>query len=262
MAFRFNFTGRKRIKVEEAKIKVVKNATPLKIRLEQFFSSSPIYNADDEVLIDAVSSTRLERLSLGKIGELQRETSVEFKSFYDAKKVSFNIRVVDVKTKRLKGLAKKLKDSSRASTPADVESIFPVSLSHPEDNIGNRFWMLRLSDAEDPVLIISSKKFKGYEAVTSPEFKSLVLPEALRQILTYAFIQRWSNFPAWTEKWIKFIYEMSGNTNGPIESPTHLDDAYMEQTLLWIDDVIREFANYINLSDITIKNLTASEVEE
>ena len=87
MAFRFNFTGRKRVLEAEAKVHVVKDAKPLKVVLEQTFSGKSIYSPDDIVMLEAIRRTKLRRFSLGTVGNLQHETIAEFPDFADGKEV-------------------------------------------------------------------------------------------------------------------------------------------------------------------------------
>ena len=263
MAYRFNFTGRKRVLEAEAQIHVIKDITPLKVRLEQTFSSSSrhFYSDNDIVMLEAIRRTKLRRCFLGKVGELQKDTIAEFPDFSDGKEVYYRLRIVDPITHKLKGLAKTLKDADKEQTPADLEPLLPVALSQSDDGLGNRFWMVNC-DSESPVLIISSKKFDSYEPVKSPEFRALVLPEVLREVLIYAFIHSASSgsFPEWAEKWKIFVSVNLGVVDGrPDTPPDELDENYIQKTLRWIDNAVRQFADNSQLSTIFIKNLTTTE---
>ena len=261
MAFRFNFTGRKRILEADAKVHVIKDAKPLKVRFEQTFSGKNFYSPGDLVMLEAIRRTKLRRHSLGAIGNLQPETIVEFPDFPDGKEVYFRLRIFDPATHVLKGLAKKLKDADKEQKPTDMEPLLPVARSQPGDEIGNRFWMVKLSQASDPVLIISSNKFNSYEPVKSAEFKALVLPEVLREVLTYAFIHSapTGGFPEWSEKWRVFVGVNLGVRGCPETPPDKIEECFITDTLQWIDDAVRAFADHSSLSSVTIKNLTNTE---
>ena len=261
MAFRFNFTGRKRVLEAEAKVHVVKDATPLKVVLEQTFSGKSIYASSDIVMLEAIRRTKLRRVPLGTVGNLQNETIAVFSDFADGKEVYYRLRIVDPETHVLKGLAKMLKDADKEQKPSDMDPLLPVSLSQDDDNIGSRFWKVRFEQHSDPVLVISIKKFNSYEPVKSAEFKALVLPEVLRQVLTYAFIfsAPTGGFPEWSEKWRMFVSINLGVAGCPLSAPDNVDESYIAETLQWIDDAVRAFADHFNLSAVTIKNLTNSE---
>lgn len=259
MANRFNFTGRKRILESQAKIHVLKETKPLKVIFEQTFSGASFYDCNDRVMLEAIRRTRKERCDLGTIGGLKKETPVEFRMFPDGKEVYYRVSVVDQSTKRLKGMAKRLTDADREQRPTDLDPILPVALSQDEDNLGSRFWMVRFSEGEGPVLVISSKKFASYEPVKSAEFRAFVWPEALRQVLSYAFMQCWESFPSWSEKWAIFATQILGVAGAPENEPESPDSTYMENTSNWIDETVRAFASRFNLSAITIKNLTSTE---
>ncbi len=264
MAYRFNFTGRKRVLEAEAQIHVIKDVTPLTVRLEQTFSSSDrhFYDNNDIVMLEAIRRTKLRRFPLGTVGALQKNTIAEFPDFPDGKEVYYRLRIVDPVTHKLKGLAKTLKDADKEQKPSDLEPLLPVALSQPNDGLGNRFWMVRC-DGESPELIISSKKFDSYEPVKSSEFRALVLPEVLREVLIYAFIHSASSSgrfpPEWAEKWETFVAVNLGVGGGPEPPPNGLDDNYIQKTLQWIDDAVRKFADNSRLSEIIIKNLTTTE---
>lgn len=261
MAFRFNFTGRKRVLEAEAKVHVVKDAKPLKVVLEQTFSGKNIYSPDDIVMLEAIRRTKLRRFPLGTVGSLQRETRAEFPDFADGKEVYYQLRIVDPATHVLKGLAKTLKDADKEQKPSDMDPLLPVALSQDDDNMGSRFWKVRLEQHSDPVLVISIKKFNSYEPVKSAEFKALVLPEVLRQVLTYAFILSAPSggFPEWAEKWRTFVGINLGVGGCPSSAPDNVDESYITETSQWIDDAVRAFADHFNLSAVTIKNFTNLE---
>ena len=263
MAFRFNFTGRKRIPEAEAQIHVIKeDVTHLKVVLEQTFTSSGrnIYDGNDIVMLEAIRRTKLRRCSLGTVGELQKDTIADFPDFPNGKEVYYRLRIVDPVTHKLKGLAKTLKDADREQKPTDVESLLPVALSQSEDELGNLFWKVKF-ESEEPILIITSKKFNSYEPVKSPEFRALVLPEVLREVLIYTFIHSAASghFPEWEEKWKKFVNVNLGVGGGPEKEPEALDENYIQETMQWINDAVRSFADKYQLSTISIKNLTTTE---
>ena len=255
MAFRFNFTRRNRVFEAEAKIHVDRDAKPLKVRLEQTFSKN--YGKDDLVMLEAIRRTKLRRQVLGTIENLKPVQDVEFPDFPDGREVYYRLRIVDPETKKLKGLAKTLKDADREKTPGDIEPLLPVALSQPNDGLGNRFWMVK-SDGEAPVLIISSKKFSGYEPVKSPEFKALVLPQVLREVLIAAFIHPEGCIPEWADKWKTFVTVNLGVGNVPKAPTGNLDEDYIRTVLDWIDDAVRKFADESHLSDLSIEGLTTT----
>lgn len=259
MANRFNFTGRRRILESQAKVHVIKDAKPLKVVLEQTFSSSGYYKPDDRVMLEAIRRTRRERCEIGVIGSLQKETEIEFPMFADGNEAYYRLSVVDPQTNRLKGMAKRLTNADKEQKPTDLDPILPVALSQDEDELGSRFWMVRFTGSEGPTLIISSKKFASYEPVKSAEFKAFVWPEVLRQVLSHAFIQCWDGFPEWAVKWKVFSEQMLGEPGAPTAEPKVPDSTYMIKTTEWIDAVVRKFASHFNLASVTIKNLTRAE---
>ena len=263
MAFRFNFTGRKRVLEAEAQIHVIKEDEPpgqpghLKVVLEQTFTSSGrhIYDKSDIVMLEAIRRTKLRRCSLGTVGELQKDTIADFPDFPNGKEVYYRLRIVDPVTHKLKGLAKTLKDADREQKPTDVESLLPVERSQDDDELGNLFWKVKF-ESEGPVLIISSKKFDSNELVKSPEFRALVLPEVLREVLIEAFIHSVpsSGDSEWVDNWKTFVAVNLGVEGGPENEPDALDENYIRETKRWIDDAGRSFADKYQLSTIERDN--------
>ncbi len=87
-----------------------------------------------------------------------------------------------------------------------------------------------------------------------------MLPEVLREVLTHTFILSASDgFPEWAEKWNKFVNVNLGVGGGPDNPPEELDERYINDTRDWIDNAVHAFADYLNLSTQTIKNLTVTE---
>ena len=88
---------------------------------------------------------------------------------------------------------------------------------------------------------------------------ALVLPEALREVLTYAFIHSaLEGYPEWADDWKTFVTINLGIGGAP-EEPKTLDESYIRDVSDWIDDAVRAFADYNHLSTISIKNLTVTE---
>lgn len=261
MAFRFNFTGRKRVLEAEAKVHVVKGVKPLRVRLEQTFSAKNIYSPNDLVTIEAIRRTKLRRHPLGTVGSLQQDTIVDFPDFQDGKEVYYRLRIFDPITHVLKGLAKTLRDADKEQKPTDLQPLLPVALSQPDDGLGNRFWLVKMTANDDPVLIISSDKFSSYEPVKSAEFKALVLPEVLRQVLSFAFMQCAPSgaFANWADKWRTFVSINLGVPGCPESVPDPISENFMIDTAKWVDEAVRVFADHINLSAVTIKNLAGRE---
>lgn len=256
MAYRFNYTHRKRIREAQAIVRVLKGETPLRVTLEQTFSDG--YDAESNVVLEAIRRTKAQRIFLGKIKELERFCSIEFSDFVDSDGVYFRVKVLNSVSRKVEGLAKQLKDANEKRDPTDSESLLPVAFDQPEDNLGDRFWMVKCSDVQSPVLILSRRKFSGFSPVTSQEFQALVLPEVLRQILSFAYIQKWRDYPTWEIQWRRFVEERLGCPGAP-SSPETPDEEYMERTAQWIDDAVNCFSKRFNLKDITIKGLTNEE---
>ena len=258
MAFRFNYTKRQKIFLPDIEVKLSKEATPLKVFLHLDLSGYPEFKETDLAVIEAIRRTKAERVELGKVGELnQDKTAIEFSEFPDGLDVYYRFKIIDPDTRRIKGLAEEVHPVDRPAKPADWEALFPVSLADPEDGLNERFWMVSFTNPQHPVLLLSRKKFTSRDCVKSDEFRSLVWPQAFRDVLVHTFIVRIGNPPAWIEEWRTYVVERLGGEAPPPE--TLFDDnsnEYLERTENWIDEAVALFSSAFSLGMVTIKNLT------
>lgn len=256
MAFRFNYTDRKKILLSEVEIHTVQGESPLAIYLSCDFRNCSHYTPTDIVVIEANRFAKAQRVDLGAVGMLPAKQKVVFNEFVDSANVKYRIRVVDPLTKRLKGLARMVKPNDKPEELGDLDPILPVAIADSEDGLGDRFWKLTFPP-EGPVLLLHGAKLT-HESVKSNEFKALVWPTILREVLLEAFVVQIGNFPSWACKWKTFLINVLGVDNVPDEWDQARQDmpAYIEDTVKWIDVVQAAFSKHFALKDVEINGLT------
>lgn len=258
MAFRFNYTNRKKILTSDIEVRVLKGASPLKIFLHLDLANYRDFSPTDLAVIEALCRTKAERVELGALGSLNQEKmAIEFPEFSDGIDVHYRFKVIDSRTRRIKGLAVDIHNADRPSRPADLEPLFPISFAQPEDGLKERFWKVSFSEPNNPVLLLSKDKFPSRDCVKSNEFKAFVWPQALRDVLVHAFIVGVGGNISWQDKWKTYAVERLG-ANVPPDADLFDQDsaAYLDSIEAWIDDVVALFSSHFALGSVTIKNLT------
>lgn len=260
MAFRFNYTNRGRILLSDAEIRAVPGEPKLTVYLTSSFKSQPKYAAADIVVIEAYRFTKAQRVELGTVGELPEKQKIVFDEFPDPQNVKYRIKIVDPETKKLKGLAKKVKVSDKPEKPGDMEPILPVAIADPEDGLGDCFWKVAFPAASGPVLLLNGKKL-SHEAVKSEAFKALAWPNVLETVLTEICIVNATSFPTWAPKWMTFVGDVLGVDGAPVEwEPDKLDyTIYARGAVDWINSAKVAFSKHFSLASVTVKGLTKED---
>lgn len=249
MAFRFNYTQRERILLSDVSVSVEHEIQPLKVflvaQLEGYKSLLP----NDRVVLEAIRRTKAQRQALGTVAELGDKKAVVFDEFPDGEDVYYRLKIVDANTPRIKGMAEEIHRADKPNQETPMEGILPVQFADPNDGLKEQFWGIHYS-ASGPVLLLAPGKIRNKECVKLPEFKALVLPQALRNILTYAFLVCGENTPSWADAWKTFA-----EAKGAGAPPEWTMDNGPE-TLDWIDIVVANFSEHIRLGAVEIKGIT------
>lgn len=128
------------------------------------------------VAVIARAGNTSRRFNLGTVGSLIKNPfSLDELDF--SRPVSFRLLVKDKSSARLVASAERL----RCAGDGDVESVLPIRCV----DLGQRIWRLTFSE-DGPELLCNERVFpNGPSAEANVPFCSLVLPEALRQVLEY-----------------------------------------------------------------------------
>lgn len=239
----YNFTGRRRI--ERSDVAIRRRDTQAKdpeievqLHLTEygFMSSAQVY-------VEAYASVRTTAWQRFYIANPFDSTATQvftLEGFANVPRVTFNVRAVEPETNRLLGLAEAIPWTNLVDDVADVEGLLPVQ----SQDIGELAWELGFDLLDKPVLLISDRLWRHRSALTaSQHFRSLVLPEVLRKVLSAA-LEEGSGFDVetpeghWFGDWLAWMRDIRELRHHAESLGTW--DADTKESM--IDDIVRDFA--------------------
>ena len=259
MAYRFNYTKRKKIVLSDVEVRVASAVSPLKVFLVANLEDYGEFSPEDKAVLEAIRRTKSQRFELGPVSSLAGKRECSFPDFADGEDVYYRLKIVDATTRRIKGLAEEIHRADRPDKPLPLKSIFPVQWADPSDGIGDQFWSVSFSGSF-PVLLLSKSKFQNKDIVRFNEFKALVWPQALRNVLVHAFIVHSDIHPSWAEDWKTFVEGSLGAGALPDASDKDANpDLFFEETERWIETAVANFSRHAGLKTVEIAGLTKGQ---
>jgi len=256
MIRRLNFTHRKRIHREHLAISLGRSASG-GVEFDAVIDlSSYDLPSDANVFVEAYRRTTVMRFPIGTVSELRLPDVRELSEFGQADGILFRVKVSSPAPDRGKLLAEADKVNFRRPQETTEEQIPLMPVQAAE--LGPVVWKIDFTD--NPVLLVNEKLGDWREMVRSEVFVTLVLPEALRQVLTRIWILEKTadeddEFETWQGNWVRFTQKLPG-----IDPPPDIDS---DSTTVerWIDDVVKSFSDSTKLFDRFI-NYWALEEEK
>lgn len=239
----FNYTGRRRIERSDVEIRrrdALHEDPEIEVQLHlaeyDFASSARVY-------IEAyasVGTTAWQRFDVAKPFDSTATQVFTLTGFADVPRVTFTIRAVEPSSNRLLGLAEAIPWTNLIDDVADVEGLLPVQ----SQDIGELVWDLQFDKLERPVLLVSDRLWRHRSKLfASQHFKSMVLPEVLRKVLSEALDES-SGFDVdapddhWFGDWIAWM-RVNRELLPHAEALTTLRS---DDKQSWVADVVRDFA--------------------
>lgn len=231
-----NYTGRKRIRREDARIA---------IREEK---KGPVFDAgltisgyglpaDAHIFVEAYRQTHYMRFDFGRVGAPTIPSDRFLHDFESAEAILFRVKVVTDASPH--GMLLAEADQIRPRKSADEEEsrigLLPVV---PSDDIGDEIWRLEFDD-QQTLLLINSKLVEWRAAARDPVFLSLVYPGVFRTILSRILVQEGyrdtDDENDWQARWLRFAVSLPGvgEVPGENEQPDRIDQ--------WIDRAVSAF---------------------
>lgn len=256
MIRRLNFTHRKRINREHLEISLGRSATGA-IEFDASFDLAPYdLPTDANVFVEAYRRTTVMRFPVGTVAELKLPDVRELSEFGRPEGILFRVKVSSSEPDRGKLLAEADRISFRLPEETQEEQIPLMPVEAAE--LGAAVWMLDFTD--EPVLLVNDKFGDWREIVRSEIFITLVLPEALRQVLTrILMIEKLADdddeYKTWQGNWVRFTQNLPG-----IDPLPDLDE---EQSVVerWIEDVVKIFSEKSGMFE-RFASYWAQEVDE
>ncbi len=235
-----NHTGRHKIGVQELQISIRGESPPV---FDVDFSLNREKLPDDaSVYIEAYQRNTLQRFDFGLVGKINKPQDRSLNKIDLSSPVLFRIRIVDETSRigRLIASAEGLKPQSDSDD--EQRSSLLVVRARP---LGQQTWKVDFDTAGKPELCINNRIPDPIgQLKNNPEFQSLILPGAFRQILMFLLWNDDENTV--TEEWLRFSEHLAG------ERPIGSDPLELAN---WIDDVVDRFSELFGLCDILLLKL-------
>lgn len=240
-----NHTGRRKVEAKE-----------LQIRLESTGDSSPVFDVDfsldtsslpDDaaIYIEAYQRNTLQRFDFGTVSRIAKPKERVLDQLDLSSPALFRIRIVDESEHigRLVASAEGLRPVGD-----DAEDQHASLLSVRARPLGEVTWKIEFETGGKPELCINSKIPSAIEQLKSnPQFQSLILPAAFRQVLLCFLWDDPEENPE-ADKWIRFAEHIA------TERPQGSDPATL---ISWVDDVVERFSVRFNLCSMLITRMEA-----
>jgi hypothetical protein len=233
MPQRFNWTDRKRISRTDAAIALIRTgstaAFDATIRLSDYDLPPGA-----RVVIEAYRQTTWRRFGFGTIALVRAEAPCTLEAFGSPDAVLFRLKVLApvAEDGRILAEADRLRVTDPDDTNAPRRSLLPVQ----GDDLGEEIFRLSFSgNADSPILILNSGLVDWRQTARTAQFRALVYPLVMRQILARAFDGYEPDEASWQNDWIEFASRFPGVQQAPHE------DARDSERETWIDDAVAAF---------------------
>ena len=255
MSFRFNYTGRMNIRHTDFRLEVVEFASPLTINLslpvglQDRFAS----HKDAKLVLEAYKQSEAQRLDVGLLSDYKPNRPLVLNHFEDGDHVLYRIKIVDPFSKRILGMAAKIRPVGGKEKPKDRESLLPAQFATDKDRMGGQIWKLRF-DMDHPTVLLDKARVAGFDFVKEPRFRLLALPQVLKEILLYAFVVKAGSLLAWKADWKNFVEAVLGVDNCPADDDINDDNRgeYMDQAIDWIDRAVEQLSRVAKLGNLKL----------
>lgn len=238
----FNYTGRKKIERENISISIVEHKNSiLKLTVDLDLSSYG-FNVDSLVYLENQKGARFSRILLSRYQPRIVLQDVEIDQIEDLSDLQLFIKVVDPNSKKLIGLATRIKLDLADNKDGRRVGIFEVkSIDLTSAGV---LWRV---DCEDGIYTLQLEKELGPKesVVRGDIFRQYILPAAAREVfLRIIHSGDWSNVDNPDEAsnadlWMKLAGDLGV---GPFDRD-HSNDT--DLVFEWVDEVIRLLGNRI-----------------
>lgn len=240
-----NHTGRRKIEVKELQISMIEQENGVPAFDVDFSLNREKLPDDASIYIEAYQRNTLQRFHFGTVGEIRKPENRELGQLDLSSPALFRIRIVDETEHlgRLIASAERLKPES--DNDEDQRSSLLVLRSRP---LGQQTWKIVFDTGGKPELCINNRIPDAIgQLKNNPQFQSLILPAAFRQVLMFFL---WNEDEeeggGIVEQWMTFAEHIA------YEKP-HDNDPM--QLTAWVDDVVERFSEAFELCDLLLHKL-------
>jgi hypothetical protein len=230
---RFNYTSRKRIPRSDVMI-TLRNEADGGLSYMADLEFTDEFPPAASVLIEAHQQARYQRFDHGTIANPSSPAWEPLRDFVAEERPRFRVKVVDISDEgrgRLLGAASGLIAGMEGQDPATRVSLLPVEPAV----LRHQAWKLAIHPS--PVHQVNSKVGDWKAVAASDEFRWLVYPEAVRQVLRTILFEleqdECEDMHRWPDQWLYFALQLPGV--GPLPA----NDRELRED--WIEDVVEQF---------------------
>ena len=244
MRRQLNYTGRKKVTRKEA-IFSYSDETDATPEFNVLWSlEEKAYPDDAVVYVEAHFKETRQRFEFGTASNITPPTNRRLDQLDLTGTTLFDVLIVDESGRH--GLLLGRGDGFSAGGADDEENRNSLLAVKPHA-MGQQTWRVEIETGDAPVLYINKNIPDPVNRVrTDPVFQSLVLPAALREVLTwYAWNEDTPETDEHCAKWLAFA--------GYIHDD--MPDASQSEIRNWIDDVVQQFCERFHMCDNLINKL-------
>ena len=242
-----NHTGRRKIETKELQINIQEQNKGVPVFDVDFSLNREKLPDNASIYIEAYQRNTLQRFYFGTVGEIHKPENRELDQLDLTSPALFRIRIVDETDHlgRLVASAERLKPEG--DNDEDQRSSLLVVRSRP---LGQQTWKVEFNTGGKPELCINSRIPDAIgQLKNNPQFQSLILPAAFRQVLMFFLWNEDEEEGSAAEQWMTFAEHISN------ERPQSNDPL---QLTAWVDDVVERFSEVFELCDILLHKLEDS----
>ncbi len=228
MLRRINYTGRLKVNREDFQITIRRNAGKppsfdALLKLDDYGLPK-----DAQVFIEVQKKMFYMRFNYGSVASRTLPSNTELALFPSVDGLTFRVKVISNEEPQGKLLAEG--DFRAIDIEMDKVSRIPL-LPGRQADLGDRIW--KLSMEEGDVHLEINSKLPDWESVArSDEFKALIYPDVITQVLTHIFLIEkhfeWES-TGWMSRWLRFCKDLPGMPDVPEEGDSQ------EEIIAWID---------------------------
>ncbi len=204
------------------------------------------FPAEAGIYIDAKQLLERIRFDFGTVARPVAQESIDI-SRLKGDRVTFDVIIVDLATARKLGSAETVRPTKAGDTPEHRKELLPIDASKSLDGI---VWKIEYSEqwegaSDGPILLLDREATRGSAAhfVGNPWVRALVLPAAMREILTRILVLDEQHFDeegtTWPQAWLRYASKLVGDL-----PPTHDRE---EDLTHWIDRAVQKMASSAEL---------------
>lgn len=243
-ARRLNFTKRQRLKREHVRVTIhqpMDSAPP--VMSAAIDLSHYVLPDDAAVLVEAYRHAAWKRFEFGTVGVLRVPEDLALRDFGAGEGVQFRVKIVEPPSRgaaaaRILAQA----DGIKPNQDGPHRSLLPLD---PDPSLRQEVWRLEIDENDGPIIKVSTHLVRDRHALArSPAFLTLVLPEVLRRVLTWALADGLPGEDEWDAprgRWIRFGCGLLAQHEPPDELDDHDEGA--DDRERWIAEAVTRFCH-------------------